>query len=185
MVSPLKALLVGIGGTALFGVLTVYLFFFASRPLSPSEIETIAGQVARVETLRPARGSDSLQIWLIGETLPFRGNAGYPKYYRKHALNRLIASASVEIGFRPSQRRSPARDRLQRQDFIPITTLAVEGVPALTLDDSNHWTAENQRIGRYVAPALLACSLLLLGHGLRQRRRSALDPMQSDDLAIP
>jgi hypothetical protein len=175
MTNPLKALLAGIGGTLLFGFLTIYLFFFAGNSLKPSDIEIIRGSVARTAVLHAAHGSDSLQLWLTDQTIPFRGNAGYPDFYRKDGLSSLTPAASVEVGVRPSERLAPPRDRIHSQNFIPIYSVTVGKTQIFTLDDYNRWNVENQKFGRYLAPTLLACSLLSLGYGWRRLRRSSPD----------
>src|SRR3982074_3540973 len=167
-----KALVAGIIATPLFGFFTIYLLFFSDRPLSPSDIEVVGGNVARVEIVRAGRNADALQIWLTGESVPFRGSAGYPAFYRKEALAHLTASTPAEIRILPTQGIKPARSRVRAQDFIPIHMLTVAGTPALTLDDCNRWNVENQKVGKYVASILLLCALFLLGYGLRHRRNT-------------
>ena len=78
-----KALVAGIIGVPLFGFFTIYLFFFSDRSLSQSDIEVVRGNVARVEVVRAGRNADALQIWLTGESVPFRGSAGYPAFTAK------------------------------------------------------------------------------------------------------
>src|ERR1700716_3694415 len=141
-----KALVAGIIATPIFGFFTIYLPFFSDRPLSPSDIEVVRGNMARVEIVRAGRNADALQIWLTGESVPFRGSAGYPDFYRKEALAHLTASAPVEIGILPTERNKPRPDRVRAQDFIPIYALTVAGTPALTLDDCNRWNVENQKV---------------------------------------
>ena len=167
-----KALVAGIIATPIFGFFTIYLFFFSDRPLSQSDIEVVRGNAARVEVVRAGRNADALQIWLTGQSVPFRGSAGYPASYRKETLARLTASAPMEIGVLPTDRIKPRRDRVRGQDFIPIHMLTVAGTPALTLDDYNRWNVENQKVGKYVASILLLCALFLLGYGLRHRRNT-------------
>ncbi len=167
-----KALAAGIIATPIFGFFTIYLFFFSDRSLSQSDIEVVRGNAARVEIVRAGRNADALQIWLTGESIPFRGSAGYPAFYRKEALAPLTASAPVEIGILPTERIKPRRDRVRAQDFIPFHMLTVAGTPALTLDDYNRWNVENQKIGKYVASILLLCALFLLGYGLLYRRNT-------------
>ncbi len=120
-----KALAAGIIATPIFGFFTIYLFFFSDRSLSQSDIEVVRGNAARVEIVRAGRNADALQIWLTGESIPFRGSAGYPAFYRKEALAHLTASAPVEIGILPTERTKPRRDRVRAQDFIPFHMLAV------------------------------------------------------------
>ena len=166
-----KALVAGIIATPIFGFFTIYLFF-SDRPLSQSDIEVVRGNAAHVEVVRAGRNADALQIWLTGQSVPFRGSAGYPASYRKEALTHLTASAPVEIGILPTERIKPRRDRFRAQDFIPIYMLTVAGTPALTLDDYNRWNVENQKVGKYVVSILLLSSLFLLGYGLRHRRNT-------------
>ena len=118
-----KALVAGIIATPIFGFFTIYLFFFSDRPLSQSDIEVVRGNAARVEVVRAGRSADALQVWLTGQSVPFRGSAGYPASYRKETLARLTASAPLEIGVLPTDRIEPRRDRVRGQDFIQSTCL--------------------------------------------------------------
>ena len=167
MASPTLQILLGVAGLGLFGYATFHVYH-EQRPLTPGDLQVVSGFVDRAEEIQ-SRRSHSLQVWLVNEPVPFRGNRGYPDLYYPSTLSSLRRGASVKIGILPEQRTSPKHDYLRGEDFLGIHTLTVDGTPVFSLDAHNRWVVGNQKIGRWVAPIMVLCSLFLLVNGWRSR----------------
>lgn len=162
-------LLAGLICTPIFGVLAICLFFFPDRPVSPRGIEVVSGQIERAEVLSLPR-AQTLQIWLAGETTPFRAAGAFLFARQRAILPLLTPRTTIQMGVLATEMESARRDRMQSNNFMTFYSLRVNNEPVFTLDDSNHRFLIDQAGAKIVFPLLLAGSISSLVYGLRRAR---------------
>jgi hypothetical protein len=169
--TPFKAIVVGISVGLLSGYYTGKLFIAPDPDLSKDEIIFVKGVVDHADEMKVPKKATTLEIWLRGEKLPFRSSGPYPLHYNQNTMSLLQPGAAVIIGILPAEQHTPRMNYIQNQPFRNIYTLEANGVVAFSLDDYNRWTNKNTWIGRFVAPAILACSIGVLIWGLNAKRK--------------
>ena len=69
-----KAILAGIGGFVLFGILAVWVWATPPTRYAPEDLVVMEGILKQAEEVHVRNGSGTLQIWLCDAKLPFRAN---------------------------------------------------------------------------------------------------------------
>ena len=171
--SPRAVFAVAFLCTSLAGYAAFYLFFISGYRYKPQDLDIVHGEVAQVREIKRMRGTDSIEIWLRDDSLPYRGNIGYPAYYRKDVIASLKPGNQVAVGILRAERGKPRHNRISGSEWVEIYSLSVEGTTAFALDDYNRWMAQNEKIGKIVTPIVFALGIGLLFHASRLMRRGS------------
>jgi hypothetical protein len=170
--SPRIALAVAFLITVLVGYGTFHLLFLSGYRYKPQDLEIVQGELARVDIIKSMR-SQSLQIWLRGDSLPYRGSVGFPGYYQKDLVESLKPGTTITVGTLRAERAKPKRHWISGQEWIDIYSLSVEGTTAFALDDYNRWIAQNEKVGKIIMPILFVLGIGSMVSAVRVLRRGS------------
>lgn len=152
---------------------TAYFWMTDPVPLMPEDVVEVSGRITQAVTVEGKH--HQLRIWIDDREDPYCATGTYPSEFPEDIAERLQRAGAVAIVIEKAELESPRHNYREGFAFREIRSLSLDGVPLLTLDDSNRLSSERHLQIRWIAPLIATFCALCLGIGLRERFRADTD----------
>lgn len=170
-----------LNGLSLLGFVTLGLFsilafhFFFSRPALDTELVIVSATTLGAENERGHKRDVDLVVTLQGDNVRLRSSSPYPSKFRFGSRTPKEIKQGDRVTFilnRSEMEDAPRRNRVHGYLWREFVGMSTPTAVHLTPEDHERWHLDNQKISRYLYPALCLCGVYLIVIGYRVKRRS-------------
>jgi hypothetical protein len=182
--------ILGIGIIAFFAFLAFH-SFFPSRPVLDTELVTVNATFLYAKNdkmVGRSAGPTHLIVVLQDDNVQMRSVVAYPSKFKFGLRTPEVIKEGEPVTFilnKSEMERPPKKEMINGQQWREFVGMRTPSAVHLTPEDHAQWRLENQRLGKFLYPALCSMVIVSIIIGYKVTRKSQLKAQQPPTSGSP